>query len=437
MRKLIGVIILFLTLITAASATYFFFGRGQTLNLNYSSDNITRVWENIKLTISGQQELYSPFVSDQEFDQKQLPLNKYTLTNLSDYPYQTSKINLIEITDNNQDFITCLFKYQTMDQTMTGQAHIPTQAVINNNNNQKSRQPLPVIIMVRGYAEPSQYQPGFGTKNAAAVLAQNGYITLAPDFFGFADSDPEPDNEWLARFIKPINIIELIRSVQNQPQLYFDQAINDSLSAQQIDLSSDSQSITLNPNQISMWGHSNGGQIAISVLQILSEPIPTTTWAPMTAPFPYSILFFTRTSPDEGQEARAWLAQFEQDYNVLEFSITQHAAALTGPLQIHHGHQDQQALSVWSDNFVELLEQENKKRQQLSLDPDQASSPTTQFNNNQADSFKPPQVDRPSLEPIDFNYFVYPQADHNLQPSQNWQQAIERDLNFFKQYLNS
>ena len=69
--------------------------------------------------------------------------------------------------------------------------------------------------MLRGYADKEIYQPGIGTKKAATVYADNGFITLAPDFLGYGTSGPEPENEIEARLIKPATVLQLLASISN------------------------------------------------------------------------------------------------------------------------------------------------------------------------------------------------------------------------------
>jgi hypothetical protein len=346
--------------------------------------------ENPLAFLNPTRDLVNPFIALQK--PKELPLQRYSILNLQKYDYQASEIVLTELVEEHEKFTTHLFSYNTLGKKMTGIINVP-----HSRLNQK----LPAIIMIRGYADPEQYYPGFGTQSAATVFADNGFLTLAIDFLGFAEADPEPEDSWEARFIKPINIIELIQSLQTKTislQIPDDDNLADKF-----------QPIIINPNKIGIWAHSNGGQIALTVLQIMQDSIPTTLWAPVTAPFPYSILFFTRTDQDEGKETRTWLALLEQDYDVLEFSITQHLDQLTGPIQIHHGGQDQDAPKLWSDYFAELITAENEIR------------------------IKENEDTKPQIE---FSYFGYPDADHNLQPLTNWQEAIQRDLSFFNSHFN-
>ncbi len=45
---------------------------------------------------------------------------------------------------------------------------------------------FPIILMLRGYVDQEIYETGIGTKNAANYFSANGYITVAPDFLGYA-----------------------------------------------------------------------------------------------------------------------------------------------------------------------------------------------------------------------------------------------------------
>ncbi len=339
----------------------------------------------------------------------QLPLLKYTIENLGQRSYQTNPLSIISFEETQPLFDSYLFSYQTLNKKVSGWLNIPHSC---------QNQTCPTVILVRGYATPENYYSGYGTKRAAAVFAQNGYITLSPDFLGFGQSDPEPTDPWEARFVKPINVIELLFSLEKFPYLSSSsvptnhksiEASKNEIASQSTDNNAEptmSVNTQIDTTQIFFWAHSNGGQIVLSVLEALSKPIPSSLWAPVSAPFPYSILFFTRTDVDEGKEARAWLAMFEREYDVLDFSATQHLNRLTAPIQIHHGTQDQDALWVWSQSLCEMIELENKTRHEEQSD----------------------------LNPIFYTLFLYPGADHNLQPNSHWSQAIQRDLDFYQSF---
>ncbi len=405
--------------------------------------------------------LKSPFVSENQ--EKPLPLLKYSIENLKKYPYQASHLTLQEKIAEEDNYFTYTFTYKTMDKTMSGVINFPKTPKLQETGADQTTpaasNQYPVIVMLRGYASKSIYTPGVGTRHAASKFAQNGFITIAPDFFGFGSSDPEPDNSWEARFVKPVNVIELIKSIKSYPEL---------------EITPKDQTFTyyLNSNKIGIWGHSNGGQIALSVLEATSKPIPTSLWAPVTAPFPYSILFFSDEHHDEGKEMRAWLAMFEQDYDVMEFSLTQHLDYLTGSIQIHHGTEDEAALKTWSDEFLNKIEKENERRLDLKQELEEERQKQEKAETNQSETASQAEstqdktalqeestqdktasqaeidtvisqksseelliTSRP-LSKIQVNYFTYQGADHNLQPNHHWAQAVERDSSFFQKELN-
>ena len=287
------------------------------------------------------------------------PLEKYTFTQLSNTLPASSKIR-IESTQDKEAFTQHVASFTTDGKRMTMQINIPQQ---------KPRQPsgYPIILMIRGFVDASIYQTGMGTKNAAAQFAQNGYMTIAPDFLGFGGSDdPNPDTIG-ARLEKPRDILNLIASIPSLDQV--------------------------DENKISIWAHSNGGQIAISVLEISQKSYPTSLWAPVSKPFPYSILYYTDEYEDEGKALRQVIAQFEETYNVFDFSITSYIQNISAPMQIHQGGKDDAIPMEWSDKLVDSLKATNKN---------------------------------------EIAYYRYPNADHNLQP--DWNTAISRDIAFFEKY---
>ena len=338
------------------------------------------------------------------------PLQVYSLPNLITRAYTTDPIRITAVLSKSTDFTTYLFAYTTTGRLMTGQLNWPTHTIA---------QSPPVIILIRGYVPPEIYQTGKGSQNVAAALAKKGNATLAPDFFGYGDSHPQPENSWEERLIKPVNIIELIKSLAAYAQIRVElspvtnsatssassAAMSGNAATNAANLTANtpppSASLVVDPSRLGIWAHSNGGQIALMVLEALGQPLPTVLWAPVTVPFPYSILFFGDELPDEGKAQRAWLAEFERDYNVFDFSLTQHLNRLVAPIQIHHGTADEAALKVWSDEFVDKLENENRHR--------------------------PPDM------VITYDYFIYDNADHNLRPS--WSTAMARTEEFFQQHL--
>jgi len=161
-----------------------------------------------------------------------------------------------------------------------------------------------------------------------------------------------------------------------------------------LDLIASLNSLTvINNKKLGMWGHSNGGQISLSLLEVTSKPIPTVLWAPVSKPFPYSILYYTDESPDEGKALRKTVAQFEEDYDILDFTIGRRFEKITAPIEIHQGTADDAVPVEWSNELAAKL-----------------------------------RLSNPNI-----TYYTYPGADHNLRPS--WDTVAARSLAFFIKYL--
>src|SRR5258708_5049026 len=141
---------------------------------------------------------------------KELPLLKYTIPNLVNYPYQTSDIAIEKIISDFPGYTAYQFSFMTLGKKMTGQMNVPKILTTSSQ---------PVIMLVRGYVPPEKYVTGIGSRPAAEVFANHGYVTFAPDFFGYAQSASESADIWEARFQKPMNVVELIKTLQTKPQV--------------------------------------------------------------------------------------------------------------------------------------------------------------------------------------------------------------------------
>ena len=172
-----------------------------------------------------------------------------------------------------------------------------------------------------------------------------------------------PENIIEDRFWRPIEILQLIASLKNLSQA--------------------------NPDKISIWGHSNGGQIALSVLEISGKNYSTTLWAPVSKPFPFSILYYTDEADDFGKALRKVVAGFEALYDSDEFSIHNYYDWINAPVQIHQGTGDEAVPLKWSQDLAKALKDKDK----------------------------------------DVQLFVYPGADHNLLGA--WDTAVQRDILWF------
>lgn len=293
---------------------------------------------------------------------KPRPLEKYTIDNLSKlnaeggYSAQTSNLKTEEILKEDKDFTSYLFSFKADNKRVTGLINIP-----------KGNGPFPAIVMFRGYVDQKQYKTGDGTRKAGEFFAKNGFITVAPDFLGFGGSDPEGENIFESRFQTYTTSFILLKSLASIEGW--------------------------DGKNIFIWGHSNGGQIALTVLEITGATYPTVLWAPVSKPFPYSILYYTDESDDRGKLIRHELSKFEEDYDVELFSLTNYLDRIKAPMQINQGTADDAVPVKWTNDLVKTLKDKE----------------------------------------VEVKYLKYPESDHYLNPA--WNTVVAKNLEFFKENL--
>jgi len=227
----------------------------------------------------------------------------------------------------------------------------------------------PVVFLIRGFVDQAIYTSGMGSKRIGEYLAENGYITVAPDFLGYADSDSEARNIFESRFQTYTTVLSLIASRNQIPNFdgvnYF------------------------------LWGHSNGGQIALTTLAVLGQNIPTVLWAPVTKPFPYSVLYYLDEAEDGGKFLRRELAKFEDINNTDAFSFTNYLSQVKAPIILLQGTVDDAVSDTWSRSFCKTTK----------------------------------NID------LDIKCYYYAGADHNLNPS--WEAVAQKTLDFFTATLKN
>lgn len=301
------------------------------------------------------------------------PLLKYSIENLSRAELVSASIEVGKLIKEYPKFSSYEFSFG-FDPTLSNG---PKKKVTGLVNIPHGSGPYPLVVMFRGYVDQKQYVVGLGTQHAGEVFANNGYITIAPDFLGYGNSDSESSNIFESRFQTYVTAATLLRSINT---------ISKAWPANELVKQFDGKNVFI-------WGHSNGGQVALTTLEITGVNYPTVLWAPVSKPFPFSILYYTDESDDRGKLIRNELSKFEQDYDVEKFSLTNYLDKIKAPIQINQGTQDDAVPLVWSV----LLNKELKSAS------------------------------------VSAELIKYSSADHNLTPG--WDRAIENALTFFKNHL--
>jgi uncharacterized protein len=293
---------------------------------------------------------------------KPTPLYKYSIDSLSAATFKPSEIVVGDVIKDNAKYTSYKFMIKFSPdmssnlKTTSGMINVP-----------KGAGTFPVIVMYRGYVDQKQYVTGAGTAPSGAVFASNGFITVAPDFLGYAQSDTEAGDIFESRFQTYVTAATILKSLNSIKEW--------------------------DGKNIFIWGHSNGGQVALTTLEITGVDYPTVLWAPVSKSFPNSILVYSDQADDQGKLIVEKLAEFFDTYDVTKFSLTGYLDKIKAPIEINQGTADTSVPYWWSDSLVKTLK------------------------TNKAD----------------ITYLKYPGADHNLNPS--WNQAVNASMLFFKSHL--
>lgn len=308
------------------------------------------------------------FINPIHEDPESRRLEKYAIPQLRKTTFSPSKIVIQEPIEKNQDVLSYTFYFYDGDKKVSGLLNAP-----------KASGSFPIILMFRGYVDKEIYSPGIGTQRGAEFFAKNGFITLSPDFLGYGSSDEPSIDSLESRFQTYTTALTLFASLPN---------LNEALASVSGELKAD-------PEKVAVWAHSNGGQIALTALEATGKEYPTSLWAPVTHPFPESILFFADEMEDGGAYLRGITADFVQRYNPRLYSPPQYLTWIKAPIQLHQGTADDAVPLQWSNTFADKMEGLDK----------------------------------------DFTYFIYEDEDHNFTQG-SWATLVARDLQFFRKYLD-
>lgn len=284
-------------------------------------------------------------------------LDRYTFDRLSARVFVPSQIKIEKTLVKHAAYTSFLFSMMVDGKRVTGQLNIPVGVG-----------KFPIIVMQRGYVDKEIYQTGIGTRKVAEAFATRGYITIAVDFLGYGGSDAESNDVLEARFEKPVTVLTILASLGTLPQA--------------------------DVSRVGLWGHSNGGQITLSVLEISGRSYPSVLWAPVTMKFPDSFLQYADDLPDKGAYLKKQLNIFHERYVDEDYSIDAHLNKIRAKIQVHQGTADDAVPLEWSNMFV-------KKMNGLG---------------NMV------------------GYFTYPGEDHNFSKG-SWGKVVERDVAFFNANL--
>lgn len=298
----------------------------------------------------------------------------YSLKSLQNYPYRTSSITVEELAFKNALQYAYNVSYQSMGLKVSARLSVPASRGAGLKG---------MVIMFRGHQNPGGYYTGKGTEHPARAYLERGWAVIAPDFFGYGASSSTPSPRELHQLYSTVNAVELYKSLA-RPDFRFAPGVP----------AGDRTPLPASFRKIVFWGHSNGGQVAIHVLEIIDEPVPTVLWAPVSLDFPDSQAHYSRSG--------AWAEQLTMNYPEQDFSLFAYVRAIAPgtPILLEQGDKDYAVPKDWNDELARAIRAENSRRE------------------SRGEGI------------IALRYEIYKGANHNLNPY--WGTVLPRDSSFWE-----
>jgi dipeptidyl aminopeptidase/acylaminoacyl peptidase len=236
----------------------------------------------------------------------------------------------------------------------------------------------PVIIFNHGYIPPSEYKTTQRYVAYVDAFARAGYIVFKPDYRGHGESQGTPSGPYTS----PAYTIDVLNA-----------------------LASIKQYADADPARIGMWGHSMGGQITMRCMVTVKDIKAGVIWGGVVAPYPDLFYNWRRLLPSHTatpqQETRRWGSGLASTFgDPLEnpdfwasISPNTYLGDLSGPVQLHHGLNDETVPFAFSQTLYDEILEAGKISE----------------------------------------LYLYKRDNHNI--SENFKTAIQRSVEFFDRYV--
>jgi uncharacterized protein len=235
----------------------------------------------------------------------------------------------------------------------------------------------PGIVFNHGYIPPTVYKTTERYIAYVDNLARSGYVVFRIDYRGHDRSEGQPTGAYGDPGYTH-DVLNAVTALQKSPYV--------------------------NPDKIGMWGHSMGGYLTLRAMVISPDIKAGVIWAGVVASYPDLMERWRRpgvsagpTPPPGVRRWRDWADVYGSPEQNPEFwrevSSNSYVGEISGPVQLHHGTNDESVPLV----FSELLSAEMQAAGQ----------------------------------PVEL--YIYPGDDHNL--SNYFSAAMARTIEFFNTYL--
>jgi len=237
---------------------------------------------------------------------------KYYIKGMRARRYQGSQVSIHGLFGQSPKYTTYLVFYVSEGLRISGMMNVP-----------KGRGLFPVIILCHGYIHTDKYATGNGTWREADYLANHGYVTIAPDYRGYAASDRGASFYHIGYAQDVLNLIASLKTVEKA-----------------------------DPRRIGLWGHSMGGAVALKA-SVVSKNVD-------------AVAVFGSVHADErvnftygmGDGSVAWFGTPKTNRLGYRRVSPINYLDLGPPLSIHHGTGDTIIPYQWSEDLFKAAQKQ-------------------------------------------------------------------------------
>jgi uncharacterized protein len=191
----------------------------------------------------------------------------------------------------------------------------------------------PGIVFNHGYIPPTVYKTTERYIAYVDNLARSGYVVFRIDYRGHDRSEGQPNGAYGDPGYTH-DVMNAVTSLKNSPYV--------------------------NPEKIGMWGHSMGGYLTLRAMVISPDVKAGVIWAGVVASYPDLLERWRRpgvsaaaTPPPGVRRWRDWMGEYgdpQQNPNFWrEVSSNSFVGEISGPVQLHHGTEDESVPLVFSE----------------------------------------------------------------------------------------
>lgn len=202
----------------------------------------------------------------------------------------------------------------------------------------------PAIIFNHGYISPNVYRTTERYIAYVDEIARAGYVVFRIDYRGHDASEGDATGAYGNPGYQ-IDVLNAVSSIKQLPDV--------------------------NPDKIGMWGHSMGGYLTLRTMVISKDVKVGVIWAGVVASYIDLLYNWRRTgsfTPSPSSRGVGWRTGWIESFGTPEqnpafwdsVSATSYLADLSGPLELHHGTEDEDVPLEFSIRLAELARDAGK-----------------------------------------------------------------------------